>query len=270
VSTDGLTEEGELRYKAWGETRYSSGTTPTKRQFTGQISDSYINLYWYGSRWYDDALGRFIQPDPIIPEPYNSLAYDRYQYVYSNPVRYTDPSGHCIWDLCILEGIGLVELALIFGGSAVALYAATPDAREAATEAITEGLDWLSEQATEGLRNFAKLTEPKPLLPDEQVHVGRATDEIDHWLATHPDVASEAERVRQGESLPQQSHVREAWDKVRELERTIRTLQGISRKNRTLDALRQIDYALKNSREKLKYLKDILKDTERVDKNKKK
>ena len=73
----------ELRFKAWGETRYSSGTTPTKRQFTGQISDSYINLYWYGSRWYDDALGRFIQPDPIIPEPYNSLAYDRYQYVYS-------------------------------------------------------------------------------------------------------------------------------------------------------------------------------------------
>ena len=32
----------------------------------------------------------------------------------------------------------------------------------------------------------------------------------------------------------------------------------------------QIDYALKNSQEKLKYLKDILKDTERVDKNKKK
>ncbi len=29
ASYDGLTEEGELRYKAWGETRYTSGTTPT-------------------------------------------------------------------------------------------------------------------------------------------------------------------------------------------------------------------------------------------------
>ena len=24
-------------------------------------------MYWYGSRWYDDLLGRFIQPDPIVP-----------------------------------------------------------------------------------------------------------------------------------------------------------------------------------------------------------
>jgi hypothetical protein len=64
--------------------------------------------------------------------------------------------------------------------------------------------------------------------------------------------------------------VREAWDKVRELERTIRTLQGINRNYRTLDALRQIDRALKNAREKLKYLKDLLKDTERADKNKNK
>jgi hypothetical protein len=49
-----------------------------------------------GSRYYDPALGRFIQPDSLIPEAYNPLAYDRYQYVYSNPVRFNDPSGHCI------------------------------------------------------------------------------------------------------------------------------------------------------------------------------
>jgi RHS repeat-associated protein len=79
---------GEQRYKPWGEKRYPTGASglPTTYRFTGQRQDSYINLYWYGSRWYDDALGRFIQPDPIIPEPYNPLAFDRYQYVYSNPV----------------------------------------------------------------------------------------------------------------------------------------------------------------------------------------
>ena len=57
VSTNGLTEEGELRYKAWGETRYSSGTTPTKRQYTGQISEmASIGLYFYGARWLDPYL----------------------------------------------------------------------------------------------------------------------------------------------------------------------------------------------------------------------
>jgi hypothetical protein len=34
----------ETKYKAWGETRYSSGTEQTKYQYTGQYSDSYINL----------------------------------------------------------------------------------------------------------------------------------------------------------------------------------------------------------------------------------
>ncbi len=34
----------EMRYKPWGETRYTSGTTPTQYQYTGQRNDSYINL----------------------------------------------------------------------------------------------------------------------------------------------------------------------------------------------------------------------------------
>jgi RHS repeat-associated protein len=289
--------DGELRYKAWGETRYTWGTTPTTLRYTGQREDSYINLYWYGSRWFDDALGRFIQPDTIcqiglsgsgnslaltvsyseidILDQYNTInqisngiAYtvqapqhpqnlDRYNYAANNPLKHVDDNGHCFGfaggaDTAVCTAFAFagppgwfIDGLIIVGGVI-----------------LVGGVAYLSSQA--------RLTGPRPLLPDEQVHVGRATDEIDHWLATHPDLASEAERVRQGEPLPQQSHVREAWDKVRELERTIRTLQGINRNNRTLDALRQIDHALKNAREKLKYLKDVLKDTERADKHKKK
>ena len=55
-------------YKGWGETQYVDGTLRATYKYTGQRQDSYINLYWYDSRWYDDALGRFIQPDTIIPE----------------------------------------------------------------------------------------------------------------------------------------------------------------------------------------------------------
>ena len=35
----------ELRYKAWGETRYTYGTTPTTYRFTGQREDATIGLY---------------------------------------------------------------------------------------------------------------------------------------------------------------------------------------------------------------------------------
>jgi RHS repeat-associated protein len=115
-----------VRYAAWGSDRYTDGTTPTTYRFTGQRVDSYINLIWYNSRWYDDSLGRFIQPDLIVPEPYNPLAYDRYQYVYSNPVRYTDSSGHCIdgittWACIAIIG-GLVLKAIDYGWTAYDAY----------------------------------------------------------------------------------------------------------------------------------------------------
>jgi hypothetical protein len=52
-----------------------------------------------GSRWYDSYLNRWLQPDSIIPDPYNPLAYDRYSYVYNKPVNATDPTGHtACWD----------------------------------------------------------------------------------------------------------------------------------------------------------------------------
>ncbi len=50
---------------------------------------------YYHARYYDAALGRFIQPDTIIPDLYNPQDLNRYSYVRNNPVRYTDPSGHC-------------------------------------------------------------------------------------------------------------------------------------------------------------------------------
>ena len=92
----------ETRYKAWGEVRYASGTTPTDYTYTGQYSDSYINLLWYGSRHYDPALGRFISPDTIVPTTTQGVqAYDRYAYANNNPVLYNDPSGHCVGPFAI-------------------------------------------------------------------------------------------------------------------------------------------------------------------------
>ncbi|MBC7264510.1 MAG: hypothetical protein H5T64_09190 [Chloroflexi bacterium] len=84
---------GELRYRAYGETRYTWGTTPTTYRFTGQREESTIGLYFYNARWYDPALGRFVQADTLVPEPGNPQALNRYSYVLNNPLRYTDPTG---------------------------------------------------------------------------------------------------------------------------------------------------------------------------------
>jgi RHS repeat-associated protein len=85
----------ELRYKAWGENRYTStGTTPTTYRYTGQREEAALGLYFYNSRWYDPAIGRFLQADSIVPNPGNPQSLNRYTYVLNSPLKYTDPTGH--------------------------------------------------------------------------------------------------------------------------------------------------------------------------------
>jgi len=89
-------------YKAFGETRFSSGALGTDYKFTGQREQAELGLYFYGARWYDGSLGRFTSPDTMIPLSQGTQAFDRYAYVNNNPVRYNDPSGHDVQ--CTDEG----------------------------------------------------------------------------------------------------------------------------------------------------------------------
>ncbi|HBA92108.1 MAG TPA: hypothetical protein DCZ08_10310, partial [Anaerolineaceae bacterium] len=84
-----------LRYTAFGEVRAASGTTSTDYRYTGQRNEAEIGLYYYVARFYDPYLNHWTQPDTIVPDPYNPLAYDRYSYSSNNPINYADPSGHC-------------------------------------------------------------------------------------------------------------------------------------------------------------------------------
>jgi RHS repeat-associated protein len=56
---------GTIRYFSFGDCRNSTGTLPTDKKFTGQRLDA-TGLYYYGARYYDATIGRFISPDPVI------------------------------------------------------------------------------------------------------------------------------------------------------------------------------------------------------------
>jgi len=94
VTVSGTTETGEVRYRAFGVSRFSSGTTPTTYRFTGQREEAALGLYHYNARWYDPALGQFLSPAAMVPAAGNALDYHRYAYTRFNPLKYTDPTGH--------------------------------------------------------------------------------------------------------------------------------------------------------------------------------
>jgi RHS repeat-associated protein len=85
-----------MKYFPYGECRNSQGDPGTDRLFTGQRFDSGTGLYYYGARYYDPVIGRFVSPDTIIPNPSNPQCFNRYTYCMNNPLKYVDPSGNIV------------------------------------------------------------------------------------------------------------------------------------------------------------------------------
>ena len=78
-------------YKPFGQEANATGTE--KYAFTGQYSEADIGLYYFGARWYDASLGRFISEDPIKGSMISSQSQNPYVYCMNNPLRYVDPTG---------------------------------------------------------------------------------------------------------------------------------------------------------------------------------
>ena len=96
----------EVRYYPYGEERWTNKTSVTDFGFTSQRSEKSFGLMDYNARYYSPVLGRFISPDSIVPDPTSSDGFNRYRYTRNNPLKYTDPSGHCsslagtAWNIC--------------------------------------------------------------------------------------------------------------------------------------------------------------------------
>ena len=88
------TRQSERAYYAFGDDRRTVNTPLTDNLFTGQKKDE-SGLYYYNARYYDPEIGQFISPDTIVPDPMRVDSYNRYMYSLGNPLRFSDPSGHC-------------------------------------------------------------------------------------------------------------------------------------------------------------------------------
>ncbi len=108
-------------YHTFGNKRFTDTTCAfdVSNRFTGQILDEDTGLYYYGARYYDPEVARFVQADPIVPSPGNPQTLNRYSYVNNNPLKYVDPSGHfLIAVIALLTTAGVVGAAIGAGLSA--------------------------------------------------------------------------------------------------------------------------------------------------------
>jgi RHS repeat-associated protein len=138
-----------IAYFPFGGTRTVSGTLNTDERFTGQRLDQ-SGLYYYGARYYDATIGRFISADTVVPGFRNPQSLNRYSYCWNNPLGFTDPTGHWGWSnikkwcgdhktAIIVTAVVVVAVAAIVvtAGGAAPIMAAVSSAATAVTSAAT-------------------------------------------------------------------------------------------------------------------------------------
>ncbi len=90
-----LDHNNEIRktyhYDAFGNILKETGDTPNHLTYTGQIYDGAAVQYYYRARFYNPAIGRFMQEDT-----YRGDGLNLYAYCANNPVMHYDPSGNLL------------------------------------------------------------------------------------------------------------------------------------------------------------------------------
>ncbi len=89
-------------YDPWGKLLSSSGTLANVNplRYRGYYYDSETGFYYLQSRYYDPAIGRFINADSYAStDMVGLLSTNMFSYCENNPVMRVDPTGELFWDI---------------------------------------------------------------------------------------------------------------------------------------------------------------------------
>jgi RHS repeat-associated protein len=79
-------------YAPFGE-QIDTAADGERQAYTGKPHDDVTGLTYFGARYYDPEIGRFLSVDPVAFVEDNAMSFNRYLYVNNNPYKYVDPDG---------------------------------------------------------------------------------------------------------------------------------------------------------------------------------
>lgn len=88
------------QYAPYGNTQLNQNRQDDPVGFTGKQRYDDLGLSYFGARWYDSSIGRFLTPDPAgwqASNPY--FSFNQYAYGHNNPLSIIDPDGREALDI---------------------------------------------------------------------------------------------------------------------------------------------------------------------------
>jgi RHS repeat-associated protein len=98
-------------YRPFGERQQNEAASSNQRQwFGGKPQDSETGLSYFGARYYDPVVGRFMGVDAVGFNPGNLQSFNRYAYGNNNPYKYRDRDGNLslLIEGLIVLGVGTI------------------------------------------------------------------------------------------------------------------------------------------------------------------
>jgi RHS repeat-associated protein len=87
-------------YRPFGERLSNQAESADNRLgFHGKAVDTDTGLQYFGARYYDPVLGRFMGVDPVGFQEDNIHSFNKYAYGNNNPYRFVDPDGRQSMDI---------------------------------------------------------------------------------------------------------------------------------------------------------------------------
>jgi len=114
-------------YAPYGKRLTREASSKNTVWYTGKPEETAFGLSYFGARWYNPAIGRFMAMDPAGFDPDNIHSFGRYAYANDNPYKYLDPNGNSPLDIGFFIADSISFAIAVNSGDSAAIQSAAFD-----------------------------------------------------------------------------------------------------------------------------------------------
>jgi RHS repeat-associated protein len=182
----------QITYDAFGNITVESNPDVNFRfGYTGRELDSETGLYYYRSRYYDPAVGQFINEDTIGFAGGDS---NLYRYTFNSPLNYRDPDGKLVWAIPVAVGT-----AIVFGGILYQLKKSTEALVEDLPKVFPKDNPWTEQDPNQKPKKpkeppkapWIEETDPLKINPEKKNDDFFNPDKPDSWFDKQKELTEE-------------------------------------------------------------------------------